>query len=208
MAQYTTIKINKAALNAAVLGSPGMPRYFTQLARETAHEDFVERKEAMLREVDDNPISREIEGGNTHSGSLLGYGNLFSYIGFNEGTTPVRRLYKLLDEAVYFDPVPSRNMRLGRFYFKVYLPDREEIGRETREDLGSLAVDSWPHAIEEGLTNLSQYLYDSRGLSKSNSGTGLQLKHTVREREFPNLSGKYITAILAKVTRGYLKNAA
>jgi hypothetical protein len=161
----------------------------------------------MLEELDSNPISQEIAGGNADPGGVLEYGNLFSYIGFKNGTSPIQTLKAALISNTGFDQIPSRNMRLGRFYFKVFVPTREDIGRDTAKDLGSLAVDSWPHALEEGLTNLSNYLYDPRGLRRSNSGTGLQLKHVVSERSFPNLSNKFITAILNKLTRGYTRNA-
>lgn len=204
---YTTIKVNKAALTEAVFNSYGMPKYLTALARAVAYDEYLDRRNEMLEEVDDNPISQEIAGGNADAGGILEYGNLFSYIGFKDGTSPIQTLKAALLTSTSFEPIPTRNMRIGRFYFKVLAPTREEIGRETAKDLGSLSVDSWPHALEEGLTNLSNYLYDDRGLRRSNSGTGLQLKHKVADRTFPNLQNKYITAILNKLTRGYTRNA-
>ena len=198
---FTSIRIDKAALNAAVFESPGMPKFWASRARIAAEGEFEDRRNNMLNEAENNPVSRDIESGNTGEGGILGYGNLFSYIGFKKDSNPVQTLISLLSE-IRMDPIPTRNSRLGRFYFKVNLPTRKEIGSETSKDLGTIGVDSWPHALEEGLTNLSQYLYDAEGLSRSTSGTGLQVRGIVKEREFPDLSGQYITKILDKMILG------
>lgn len=75
----------------------------TQIARRSAeiikiqfekeiNTRFLQVKNQMIREFLNHPVTKEIKGGPTAdniSGTLGGNGNLFSYIGFEEGSDPI-----------------------------------------------------------------------------------------------------------------------
>ena len=79
-----TIKQNKVKLQTQVV------KAFEKIKRE------------MILEFMNHPVTREILGGpnaSNESGTLDGYGNLFSFIGFNEGEDPIEIILDLLNDS-------------------------------------------------------------------------------------------------------------
>ena len=76
---------------------------------------FEKVKSEMIEEFLDHKVTQEIIAGPTAdniSGTLGGYGNLFSYIGFNEGDEP-RRLARGQVSMPYPNPPNLRNRLLS-----------------------------------------------------------------------------------------------
>ena len=73
-----------------------------QKAREVALEIVDVAHREMMENFDDHPVTRELQAGpaaeNT-SGTLGGYGNLFSFIGFPAGHSPTRPIRKYLRKS-------------------------------------------------------------------------------------------------------------
>lgn len=200
-----SVKINRSALNDAVLLGRATSNFLSERARIAANIEFERRKLEVLSEIDENSISQEIRAGARAESETLGYGNLFSYIGFNKGTNPVQSFKSVFEDEklFYVSNTSTRNQKLGRYYFNVYAPTRKDIAAATASDLGTLVVDSWPHAIEEGFTNFNKYLYSlKREFPQSNSGPAIQVKAVVEQREFPNLAGQYVTKVFRVITEG------
>jgi hypothetical protein len=146
----------------------------------------------MLAEFDNHPITKEIKSGprtNNSSGTLGGVGNLFSYIGFNQGQSPTREVRKILESSTRL--VGLRKTEKGEVGFQIMidLPSKEEIAQAS--PVPWAAARSWVIGIEQGISGLGQYLVKSGG---GRSGNGIEVKGTIRQGKFKNT--KYVSAIL------------
>tara|TARA_R100000231_G_scaffold134416_1_gene107957 strand:- start:8764 stop:9405 length:642 start_codon:yes stop_codon:yes gene_type:complete len=136
-----------------------------------------ERQRELIKEFDSHPITIELnagpKAGNT-SGTLGGYGNLFSFIGFSSGDNPTAVISRIFKEKIKFQV--RRVTSSGKYKVTFYIPSLDEIYGFT--PIPWMTGKSWAKSIEEGgLTNLGQYLYSSSGFDGSSSGTGIQAKN-------------------------------
>jgi hypothetical protein len=165
---------------------------------------FIERIETafnkirreMLKEFRNHPITVEIKAGpyaeNT-SGTLDGYGNLFSFIGFDEGDNPTDVIEGLLS----LSKIEYSGETQEGFLMKIYIPSKEQIFAET--PLKWAPGRSWAEGIERGISGFGRYL-NTEAL-ESHSGTGIQIKTQVRKGKFSNTS--YISALLNKYKKKF-----
>jgi len=155
---------------------------------------FVKIKKEMVQEFLNHPVTVEIKNGpyaeNT-SGTLEGYGNLFSFIGFYEGDNPTDVIEGLLN----LSKIEFSKQTGDGFLATIYLPTKEKIFAETPFEWAKGR--SWAEGIERGISGFGQYL--NTEAIKSNSGTGIQIETQVRKGKFKNTP--YISALLKK----YLK---
>lgn len=143
-----------------------------------------ERKEMFLQKVDNLNISKELMAGPKATNSILPKGNLFSYLGFKEGTQPYQELRAVLYDKTYY----RDNLRFSRisgpklfFKFSVEFPDGDYIESKTKLPWGD--GPSWVRALEKtGMDNFNYYLFAmSGGLRNSRSGTGLQIGNEINK---------------------------
>lgn len=155
---------------------------------------FNKIKREMIDEFRKHPITVEIKAGpyaeNT-SGTLEGYGNLFSFIGFDEGDNPTNAIEGLLNLSKIERGPDTKD----GFMMRIYIPSKEQIFAET--PLKWATGRSWAEAIERGISGFGQYL--NTEAINSHSGTGIQIETKVRKGKFKNTP--YISALLKK----YLK---
>jgi len=185
-----SLKLDNRAIQAkiqkALANSPAVRR----AAYDKAYGLFKQAKRRMLAEFDRHPITQELNEGPeavNMSGTLGGYGNLFSFIGFPEGDNPTEPLRSLLEQTDFKQTV----YRNGSWYFKVILPTREAIENATQMpwELGN----SWAFAVERDISGLSHYMY--KKWEAGRSGMGIQLPY--ENLEDATFTGKpYITEIL------------
>ena len=157
---------------------------------------FNKIKREMLEEFRDHPITVEIKAGpdaqNT-SGTLNGYGNLFSFIGFDEGDNPTDNIEGLLNlSRIEY----SRETKEG-FLMKIYLPSKQEIFSET--PMPWAKGRSWAEGIEKGISGFGRYL--NKYSINSSSGTGIETNSVIRKGKFTNVP--YISALLNKYTKRF-----
>jgi hypothetical protein len=191
MAQYR-IKIYQGQLNLemdkAIAGSPEVKR----VAYNYAASRFERVKQAMLKEFDEHPVTNELAkgGGSTNdSGTLGGYGNLFAFIGFDQGAKPTQSLRNLLSLGTR---ITQTIYRQRHYYFVVDVPTRSAMEKET--PMPWEPGNSWLFGIEEtkGISGLSHFMY-KRWLGSRRKGApggstwGFQLK------EYPNMEGATFT---------------
>lgn len=141
-------------------------------AYKKAYGMYMTAKRAMMREFDRHPVTQELEAGPTavnFSGTLGGYGNLFSFIGFPAGSEPTEALRQLL-ASVEFKQTQFRNRM---WYFRVGIPSRADVEHVT--PMPWEGGNSWAIGIERGISGLSHYMYIK--WMGSRSGTGLQLPY-------------------------------
>lgn len=171
--------------------------------------DFISiAKEELLQQFNSHPVTQEIDmgpNGTNISGTLSGYGCLFSFIGFDSSDNPtdiVRRKIKNIQLRV--------TQRGSKVDYKIIAPTIENIYRDT--PLPWANGRSWVRGIEHGLPNISQYKHGNEIPSHSRSGTGILIKEPKsfalksRIRRFKNIS--YITFMLNdfdKKVESYIK---
>ena len=131
--------------------------------------EFNKIKNDYIQEFINHPITQEIKGGidatNT-SGTLGGITNLYSFIGFDEGTDPIRPIEDLLNKSNYrivfnnkaTDSTVIFDIPTAAQIFEI-TPMPWAIGR------------SWARGIETGISGLGYYL---KKIKNSRSGLGIQ----------------------------------
>lgn len=166
----------------------------------TLQSKFEKIKSQMISEFENHPVTIEIKQGpsakNT-SGTLNGYGNLFSYIGFEDGDDPISPVIELLDKTtVQFS-------RLGNDgpIWNIFMPAKQDVWDIT--PMPWAAGRSWAKGIESGISGLGYYLYTQRrNLENSRSGTAVQVDSNIRPGlRFSNV--KYISELLKKYEKKF-----
>jgi len=159
---------------------------------------FEKMKREMILEFMSHPVTREILGGpnaSNESGTLGGYGNLFSFIGFDKGTDPIKPILDLLNNS----EIHSSNTSNSGIMFTISIPSKQAIFAAT--PLPWASGRSWSEAIERGLSGLGYYL-NRENLNNSNSGTGIQVKSVLR-RGAKYTPVKYISSLMNEYTKKF-----
>lgn len=134
------------------------------LAFAKAQEKVGEEKNKLINEFDNHEVTKEIAAGpkaaNT-SNTLGGYGNLFSFIGFESGSDPISPIKELLNQ------IQVRNLKSDGKNFKatVKYPSQNEI--KTVTPLPFEEGRSWSEGIEKGISGFTQYIYRKFLLGRS-----------------------------------------
>lgn len=189
MAAKFKISVNKKRLLQEVVISKGMNVVVAQAMQPIVNN----AQEKMVEEFNQHPITREINSGpdaNNSSGTLGGYGNLFSFLGFYYSSDPTAPIYEILKKKISVSSV--RNGENGKFI--VYLnnaPNKEEIFKAT--PFTWLSGRSWVDGIEKGVSGLGRYIYSEANFN-SRSESGIQIKGKAANGTFKNSS--YISTIL------------
>lgn len=147
--------------------------------------EFEKVKKMMIEEFLSHPVSVEISNGplakNT-SQTLGGYGNLFSFIGFDEGEKPVEDVLRILELTTI-----SFSQR-GLLSAKILMPTAKQIFEETPMPARWAEGRSWTKGIESGISGLNYYLHI---YGYGASGAGIQAKGKVKNRpQDPRLKKK------------------
>jgi len=190
------ISINRSKLDK--LANKTINKMVEPVARKMVEKVVEESQQKMLKEFESHPVTKEIEmgpEGYNVSGTLGGYGNLYSYIGFEEGMDPIAPVRHLLSKAIKIKRLPTSSRKL-MINFLVELPSKEEIAQKSPMPWQNGR--SWIIGIEQGISGLNNYL--NKESFSSRSGYGVQAKKAVRSGSFSNT--KYLSMIL----RGLEKN--
>jgi hypothetical protein len=180
--------INKKLIDKEIFNSRAVKKMVRDMVKAE-----VEKEKALFRsEFESHPVTQEIEGGESASnisGTLGGYGNLFSFLGFNRSanpTTPVKILIKkiLLDRKV-------QSTKNG-FKINVNVPSKDEFGAVAR--LPWEGGRSWLLDMERGISGLGSFLYGR--FEASRSGGGIQSKYKYSNRVFRPV--KYFSQMYVK----------
>ena len=167
------------------------PRFLRKDFNDIIQDKFNTIKNQLIQEFLSHEVTKEIKAGpnaSNTSGTLNGKGNLFSFIGFNEGDDPIQDILNILEsiEVKFIKDIPSGNQ------FIINFPESNEIFAATPMPWASGR--SWAKGIESGISGLGYYLLQKS--SKSRSGEALQTSVNLNGTRFKNT--KYISALLAK----------
>lgn len=128
---------------------------------------LMRKKQELLEEFNSHPVTQELDTGvnsSNISGTLSGYGNLFSFIGFQDGDKPtevIRRKIKNIRLVVHQEG--------GRIRYSIISPRIEVIFRDTPLPWANR---SWARGIETGLPYVAKYIHKKSYQKNSRSGRG------------------------------------
>ena len=159
------------------------PRIKTKLekAKRKAFQEFISQFKA-------HPITREIAAGphaSNTSGTLGGYGNLFSFIGFEQGDNPTtvieQYIINKLRKAIKIVP----NTRGGGWSVVFDTPSLDDIA--ALSPIPWAGGRSWVVGIHSGISGLGEYMYTQRAPRyTTRSGTAFQVDSRLRGGRFQN----------------------
>ncbi len=154
------------------LKAAAIPRIERKFKQETAR---------LLDAFENHEITKEIEAGpgaSNSSGTLGGYGNLFTFIGFDRGQDPISPIRSLLARSIKIVSIRKTNNIIG-LTLKFTIPTEEEI-----EAVSPLpwASGSWVEAVERGMSGVGRYLYSQKAgrFKTSRSGQAIEATMDVR----------------------------
>ncbi len=187
------------------IGKPIIPQAVLKKARkdsakvlrlqvsESVQREFNIIKEQMIREFLNLPVTQEIMGGpdsTNISGTLGGYGNLFSFIGFEQSDKPIDPILDLLESS-------SVTVRDGADHLVIItIPSAASIFSVTPMPWASGR--SWAKGIESGISGLGFYINKS-GVGRSDAG--IQTTKKIKSGTFKRT--QYISTFIQKYIKQF-----
>lgn len=175
---------------------------FQDAARKVATDAFKEIESQFMQEFESHPITREIEGGSNSSnisGTLNGYGNLFGFIGFSQGSDPIAQLRTMLKSMMKMNQraktTKGSNPRVG---FDVSVPDMKVIMSATPMPWENGR--SWVRGIERGISGFG-YFMNTMDRRYSRSGAGIQVDEKLRPGSYTPT--KYMSEMLRNLDKKF-----
>ena len=130
------------------------------IAYRRARQHFDRKKSDLLNEFNNHPVTQEINAGadgSNISGTLGGYGNLYSFIGF-PGGNPVSVVSQYLISSIHLYKTPTVTITGNRAYFSFRgtIPSKKDL-----EMIAPMPWEpgSWLFKIESGISGLGSYIY-------------------------------------------------
>ena len=158
---YTKLDINK------IRGKALSSKKAKDKAFEKAEKKVQVEKSRLIDAFDNHEVTKEIAAGPKASntgGTLGGYGNLFSFIGFDAGSDPITPVKEVLNE------IEAKNIKLNgdQYSVSVKYPSQNEISKVT--PLPFENGKSWAIGVEKGISGFTQYIYTKFLDGKSKEG--------------------------------------
>lgn len=189
-------RINKNILNKEI--SNAAKKALEKEAFTYASQVLEEKKQEYLNSIADHPVSQELSAGADGpnvSRTLDGEGNLYSFIGFENGAKPIEDLLYLIERNTRIKQIQSKD---DTFKFEVYTPSLDELRSQTPMPFENGS--SWLRGIEKGISGFSNYLY---GLlfQNSRSGGGIQSENKIRRTNYKPV--RYFTDLYTRFIKSF-----
>jgi hypothetical protein len=175
-------------------------KVFKTEMRKKVIKPFESSKNKLIKDFKSHPVTKEIEGGpsaGNSSGTLGGYGNLFTFIGFVFGSSPTQVVERMLRGQVNLGKVKKSRFQRKNVTVNVQLdvPSKEQFAVAT--PLPFESGRSWLYGIETGISGFGNYMY--KKWQTSRSGMGIETKKKIRGGRFKNTS--YFSSMLLAFTK-------
>ena len=170
------------------------------LAYGTALKKINKLKKELLVELDNHPVTQEIEQGVSGMDSSLlgGYGNFFAFLGFRQSAKPVEIIRQAFDSFINIQKTPKLRKSTGtvlEWNFPINYPSLTEIYGVTPLPW---TTQSWVKGVEKGIGNFTNTIF---GRSE-NSRSGFAIQGGKSSSTYINFSPTpYITPMLMKFKR-------
>ena len=177
-----------------------LPKLTRRDLEKRAKQKFNKLKQEMINEFRAHPITQEILAGpnaSNISGTLGGTSNLFAFIGFSQGSSPITPILEILERVTLQYDSDLRGSAKGYgVNLKVNLPTAEEIFAIT--PLPWASGRSWAEGIERGISGLGYLVRKSGG----RSGAAVQSRvKKIRGGGFQNTA--YISSFIRKYKKRF-----
>jgi len=185
----------QAAIRAQV------PKLVKKRFRKSIDDKFKDVKKDMINEFMSHPVTQELlqgPDGVNISGTLNGVTNLYAFIGFDDGDSPVQPILDILEDIKITKDVEQTTYGVGRKY-DISMPTAKDIFSAT--PMPWATGRSWARGIETGISGLGYLLRKSS--QNSRSGVAIQSNNKVRGGRFKNV--QYISALIKKYEKRFDK---
>ena len=153
-------------------------RKFQAEVKAQIREQFNIEKKKLMDNFSNHPVTREIqkasENPNTPniSNTLGGYGNLFGFLGFEEGSNPVASVEETLYDNVELNYIKVRSSE-EKIYISINVPELRDF-----DEVADLQWDSrnWVEGIEKGVSGFQNFMAIQAGRSLQ----GIQIKGKIK----------------------------
>ncbi len=159
-------------------------------------QEFNKIKNEFIDEFMNHPITQEIKGGisaTNISGTLGGITNLYSFIGFDEGTDPIRPIEELLKKSNYRIIYNNKSVDATVIFD---IPTAAQIFEIT--PMPWAVGRSWARGIETGISGLGYYLKKTKN---SRSGLGVQSSTEQVRAGVMFKNSKYISDLIIRFNK-------
>ena len=192
------IKLNQNKIAEALAKNSKMNALINKKVHSIVKQYVQNSQAQMVNEYENHPVTKEIENGpdaSNISNTLGGVGNLFSYIGFEEGSNPTEIVKKILEDSVEVVNRPEVSVKGKdlKINFPVSAPTMEEI--EAMTPMPFEGGRSWTRGVEKGISGFSNYIF-RKFIKNSRSSTGIQSESEIRSGNFK--PSPYLSLILKK----------
>lgn len=153
---------------------------FQRKAEERVRAQFQKKKNRVISEFEQSPVTREIMGGANASNvsmTLGGYGNLYSYIGFYEGESPLGAIHDYLKNFKFYGRITKKSSRGTQVFMSFAVKWYSVRTLEALSPMPWESGNSWIRGIERGISGFSYYMHGN--FVNSRSGKGRQSKNKV-----------------------------
>jgi len=181
------MKIPKQVLNSVNAQANKILRPKTEDSLRDIIDDI---KKQMIQEFMNHPVTEELMNGynaENISNTLNGNGNLFSFIGFESGDSPIIPIIEMLEKINVSFTRSNNNIITA----SIILPSARDIFAITPMPWASGR--SWAKGIESGISGIGFYI---QKYGQGRSEGGVQSNSKVRSGRFKNTP--YISALLSK----------
>jgi len=158
-------------------------------------EQFEERKDALVENFTNHPVTKEIsaEESPNISNTLGGYGNLFGFLGFDKGSDPIYPVQETLKEKTKLDHV-SIKTSTDSVLVRYSVPDLDDFNSSAQLEWDAT---NWVKGIERGISGFQNFMAKAAG----KSGQGIQTKGSIKPftggaNRFRNI--KYMSDLINK----------
>lgn len=173
-------------------------KIFKPLAEQRIKNAFDKERRKLLDDFENSDITKEIDSGpdaSNSSNTLGGYGNLFTFIGFESGSDPISPLRSLLAKSIRIKTIRKKRNVLA-FTLNFSVPTIDEIKAVAPMPW---STDNWVEAVEKGLSGLGQYMY-TKNSKRGRSGKAIQIDAELTGNQNSNPT-EYMTKILSDMLR-------
>jgi hypothetical protein len=169
---------------------------YQKSVKSLIEDQFEKIKDKYIDEFLNHPVTQEIKGGisaSNISGTLNNITNLYSFIGFDEGTDPIQPIEELLEKSNYRIMYNSNS---GESTVIFDIPTAAQIFAIT--PMPWAVGRSWARGIETGISGLGYYL---KKVKNSRSGLGIQstIEQVRTGASFKNT--KYISDLINRFSK-------
>lgn len=159
-----------------------------QQMRRLAEEKLAAAKSELISEFENHPVTQEIQNGasaNNSSGTLGGYGNLFSFIGFDSSSSPISAWVSFLNRKIALSKSKPSGQRTTKNGFELSFSVNSINENEMVSNAGMPweGGRSWITAIERGISGFSYFITKKLGRSGGGVQSDKQLRSSSYKRQ-------------------------